>query len=356
MPRRVVPIRLVSPYENPSEIPESAFKHSDLEGWVREHRGALIRACLTIVQQGLAAQIADWVRIGSYERYCDVLGAVLAGVGVDGFLGNIARTRQNEDLSAWRQVVALWWQAYGDDWVPAAEVWECIRGDDCPLYFKGDDATAQKRSMGGQLKKREGGVFAIDEARYQIQKDTDTSGRAVYRLCELPKSEYTNPQQVSQVSQVLYGSLHVRARARAHTRAHAENIPQETCETCETCETPGAHKDGQSLTDDAAPCPSETGTPAPQPAPASPGLGGRRRTPLDTTPADVDTVRALLGDDGIPRGWHWDTARPYTLVSDASGRRTSMDVDKSRVIVEAISIALDWRIERAHAAYERAVA
>jgi hypothetical protein len=66
-------------------------------------------------------------------------------------------------------------------------------------------------------------------------------------------------------------------------------------------------------------------------------------------------VRALLGDDGIPAGWQWDTARPHQLVSER-GIRTSMDVDKSRVIVEAISIALDWRIERAHAAYERAVA
>jgi hypothetical protein len=233
MPRRVVPIRLVSPYENPSEIPESAFKHSDLEGWVREHRGALIRACLTIVQQGLAAHIAGGVRIGSYERYCDVLGAVLAGVEVDGFLGNIARTRQNEDLSAWRQVVSLWWQAHGDAWVPAAEVWECIRGDDCPIYFKGDDATAQKRSMGSQLKKREGSVFSVGEDRYQIEKDADTSGRAVYRLMQISDTSVHARKQVSQVSQVVDGSLRVRACACAH--AHVENIPKETCETCQTC-------------------------------------------------------------------------------------------------------------------------
>jgi hypothetical protein len=160
---------------------------------------------------------------------------VLDGVGVDGFLGNIARTRQNEDLSAWRQVVSLWWQAHGDAWVPAAEVWESVRGDDCPIYFKGDDATAQKRSMGSQLKKREGSVFSVGEDRYQIEKDADTSGRAVYRLMQIPDTSVHARKQVSQVSQVLDGSLRVRACAHARAHAHVENIPKETCQTCQTC-------------------------------------------------------------------------------------------------------------------------
>jgi hypothetical protein len=39
-------------------------------------------------------------------------------------------------------------------------------------------------------------------------------------------------------------------------------------------------------------------------------------------------------------------------VHNESGKSTSMDVSKERVIVEALSIALDWPTARAHAAYE----
>jgi hypothetical protein len=71
---------------------------------------------------------------------------------------------------------------------------------------------------------------------------------------------------------------------------------------------------------------------------------------IETEEADVASVAALLGDDGVPRGWRWEPTRPHQLVSERD--RTSMDVDKGRVVAEAISRSLGWRIERAQAAYE----
>jgi hypothetical protein len=77
------------------------------------------------------------------------------------------------------------------------------------------------------------------------------------------------------------------------------------------------------------------------PAPAAPD-----------TSEDAATIAATLDSSGIPAGWQWDTARPYTLVNKESGQRTSMDTDTARVIVEALSIALQWQLKRASAAYE----
>jgi hypothetical protein len=75
---------------------------------------------------------------------------------------------------------------------------------------------------------------------------------------------------------------------------------------------------------------------------------------IETEEADVASVAALLGDDGVPRGWRWEPTRPHQLVSERD--RTSMDVDKGRVVAEAISRSLGWRIERAQAAYDTFVA
>jgi hypothetical protein len=76
------------------------------------------------------------------------------------------------------------------------------------------------------------------------------------------------------------------------------------------------------------------------------------RLATPNTSADAATVAATLTSEGIPAGWRWEPARPYSLVHDESDQRTSMDVCKQRVIAEALSIELDWRVPRAYAAYE----
>jgi hypothetical protein len=112
----------------------------------------------------------------------------------------------------------------------------------------------------------------------------------------------------------------------------------------------------------ASPEPAPASTPPAQPAPRARSRVARNVTtePLrlhrPDTHADAATVVAHLDCSGTPTGWHWDESRPYTLVNDASGQRTSMDVNKQRVIIEALSLALDWPIQRAHAAYTAHVA
>jgi DNA-binding PadR family transcriptional regulator len=107
--------------------------------------------------------------------------------------------------------------------------------------------------------------------------------------------------------------------------------------------------------------------PAPAPAPDTPRKPARTSprvlsrssgqyltVPLPTPDASADAaeVGKVLDASGIPIGWHWDSSRSHTLVHNESGKSTSMDVSKERVIVEALSIALDWPTARAHAAYE----
>jgi P4 family phage/plasmid primase-like protien len=110
--------------------------------------------------------------------------------------------------------------------------------------------------------------------------------------------------------------------------------------------------------DDAAPAPTPD-TPR-KPARTSPRVlsrsDGRHCVDVGLTKpdasADAAEVATALDASGIPAGWDWDSSQSYTLVHTESGQRTRIDASKERVIVEALSIALDWPTARAHAAYE----
>lgn len=69
MPRRVLHIRLESMEESPEE--RTGFRHPDLLGWVRENRGRLVVAALSVLRGYVAAgrpdmKLRPW---GSYEGW-----------------------------------------------------------------------------------------------------------------------------------------------------------------------------------------------------------------------------------------------------------------------------------------------
>lgn len=247
MPRRIVPIRMVATQEDPSL--RTGFKHPDLPEWVLANRGALVRACLTLAKHGLASGVASNApRIGSFEGYSDVLGRILAGCGIAGFLGNLTRVRENPQIEAWRAVVEIWHERHGENPIKPSELWATIRGDDCPLELRGETPRAQTQSLGHMLRKQDGAVFAISNGfSYQIVQVGRVKEKA-YALRECYGNASGTPGMVS--SNVPGGNdplqgqrreslgmseniehthvdmyTHTRAHAHAHASSREKNIP-----------------------------------------------------------------------------------------------------------------------------------
>jgi hypothetical protein len=88
LPRRCYWIRMDAQVARPHL--RSGFRHPNLRRWVRENRGELIGALLTLARAWFAAgkPQLNQIVLGSYESWAEVIGGILGHVGVPGFLGN----------------------------------------------------------------------------------------------------------------------------------------------------------------------------------------------------------------------------------------------------------------------------
>ena len=110
MARRVLHIRLDSMEENPEERKE--FTHPNLLKWVRDNRGRLVIAGLTILRAYVAAgrpdmELKPW---GSYEGWSDLVRSAIvwAGPPDPGKTRNELRKRSDEKANVLRRVIAGW--------------------------------------------------------------------------------------------------------------------------------------------------------------------------------------------------------------------------------------------------------
>jgi hypothetical protein len=79
----------------------TGFRHTDLKRWVRENRGQLIAALLTVARAWYAKgqPEADVPILGSFECWARTVGGILADAGVSGFLRNLDQLHEQSDLS-----------------------------------------------------------------------------------------------------------------------------------------------------------------------------------------------------------------------------------------------------------------
>lgn len=78
--RRLLPIRIISSYENPEARDTSKFKYSDLRGYVRQHRTELVTAALTMLRAYVLAgrPVQQMVSFGSFEAWSALVrGAII---------------------------------------------------------------------------------------------------------------------------------------------------------------------------------------------------------------------------------------------------------------------------------------
>ena len=128
---RICPIQLEPRGEVARKRGPDSFRHPDLHGWALDSRRELVVACLTLVRHWLSGHArvsatGEFVRsdtrhgsestLGSFERWADVIGGVLAAADVHGFLQNLddARLSMDSEEHETRDFLRAWRTSMGD--------------------------------------------------------------------------------------------------------------------------------------------------------------------------------------------------------------------------------------------------
>ncbi len=152
--RRTVRIRLDPKVDRPWQ--RTGFRHDDLRGWADANRAELVWSALVLGRHWVdAGSPKGTVRLGSYERWAEVLGGILANAGIDGFLGNLEAFYETADIEGaiWRQFVILWFEKYGEAEVGVADLFDLATSVDGFDFGKGSERS-QKTAFGTALNKQ----------------------------------------------------------------------------------------------------------------------------------------------------------------------------------------------------------
>ncbi len=129
--RRVVPIRIESDLEKPEE--RTGFRHQNLLAWIRQDRGRLIAAALTILRAYHVAgrpdqRLTTW---GSYEAWSAAVREPIVWAGlVDPADAREELAEQSDrEAGALRALLAGWEEIAGDDGMTIAEVFRRLEAN-----------------------------------------------------------------------------------------------------------------------------------------------------------------------------------------------------------------------------------
>jgi hypothetical protein len=155
IPRRCFHIRLDAKTSQPYRRDD--FKHLNLMGYVKEHRGVLLCALLILARSWhCAGRLPSTVKpVGSFESWTSIIGGILEHAGITGFLGNADELyEQADDESAqWEGFLLSCGETFGDTTVTSAGV--ALRlASDTSLQDSLPDFLAEARASGkGDFKK-----------------------------------------------------------------------------------------------------------------------------------------------------------------------------------------------------------
>lgn len=179
MNRRMVRIRLDAKVEDPFK--RQNFKHAELLAYAVRRRPELLRALLVAALYGMQHPGARGPSKGSFEAWSRVMGGILSGIGIEGFL-EVAADMDVQDMHAdgMRELFHQWWATYGDQEVGLEALMTLVDGID-NIKLRGDKAQARKISLGMLLRDYRDRI--IDGKRFIVGRPK--SGRAVFLLKEI---------------------------------------------------------------------------------------------------------------------------------------------------------------------------
>jgi hypothetical protein len=179
--RRTVFCRLDARVDAPWE--RTGFRHPNLLKWVKENRGRLVWAALTLVRAWIAAGRPPGTQVlGMFEAWVATLGGILDVAGVPGLLANVKEFRQSaaDTAAEWRAFVTAWWQKHGGEKVGVCELFDLAVDQkllDGVLGDKGE--RSQRTRLGVAMGKAADRVFG----EYRVERaGEDHKRRQVYRL------------------------------------------------------------------------------------------------------------------------------------------------------------------------------
>ena len=134
MARRVYRVRLEYEGSRPESRPASSFRHPDLRQWAHDNRAQLVRACLILVRAWYALNRPTAplpFRMGSFEKWQEILAGILWVAGVPDFLANVPQWRSESDFDRQHTVGHLQWlaQQYAGAPFTAAQATEALKRD-----------------------------------------------------------------------------------------------------------------------------------------------------------------------------------------------------------------------------------
>lgn len=166
LPRRCIWVRMDARVARPWLRDRNEFKHPQLIEWVSQNRGAILAAILTIARAWVVANKPkpDGVpALGGYEPYCQLIGGVLAFVGIKGFLGNLSAMYDiaDTDTPQWEGFLEAWREFVGENPVTVSEVIGLLNQNEefkasLPDSLVGKDSRDYSRRLGNALSKKNG--------------------------------------------------------------------------------------------------------------------------------------------------------------------------------------------------------
>ncbi len=205
IPRRSYRIRMDAGVSQPWL--RSGFTYSPLLKYVRENRGQIIAALLTIVRGWfVAGQPAPQQAIPSladFTGWAQVIGGILAHAGVDGFLGNLAQLYEEVDTEGpqWARFLEAWLEKLGDSMkcYTTAQVIEALQQDKdfaatLPEPLAGlpledaKDLKAFSIRLGRALQKRQGTPYGAENVRL-LKTHDDHAKQKLWSVTSHPMAE-----------------------------------------------------------------------------------------------------------------------------------------------------------------------
>jgi hypothetical protein len=227
--RRTVRIRLDAKRDQPWLRSESEFRHPNLRVWVKENRGRLVWAALTLIRAWLVAGRPFGKRtLGMFESWAKTIGGILEVASIPGFLGNLQEFYESSDFesSVWRGFIAAWWDRFKDETVAVADVWGLI-GNDAPLPLGDGGERAQKTRLGKLLADARDRVYAIDAQEERLEVRLEAAGvrhsAKLWKLAYLGRGTWEPRELISTPACATAGA---HARAREGGLEKVPNVPQ----------------------------------------------------------------------------------------------------------------------------------